>query len=121
MRLLINENIPLDSVAALRKAGHDVVSISERVPGIPDASVMEIAHAEQRIVVTFDRDYGELVFRRRLPRPGGVLYLRFLPASPLEPAEYLTRLISSGIELEGNFTTANREQVRQRPLGKEGN
>jgi len=120
MRLLINENIPLASVIALREAGHDVVSITEHSPGISDESVMEIAHDERRVVVTFDRDYGELVFRRRLPMPGGVLYLRFPPASPLEPAEYLARLIAAGIELEGKFTTGDREQVRQRPLAHEG-
>ncbi len=120
MRLLINENIPLASVSALREAGHDVLSITERSPGIPDESVMAIAHDEKRVVVTFDRDYGELLFRRRLPLPGGVLYLRFLPVSPLEPAEYLARLAAVGIELEGKFTTADREQVRQRPLGHGG-
>ncbi len=76
MRLLINENIPLASVAVLRKAGHDVGSVTEDSPGISDETVMQRAHAEDRIVVTFDRDYGELVFRRRLPTPGGVLYLR---------------------------------------------
>nr|VFJ99570.1 MAG: Predicted nuclease, contains PIN domain, potential toxin-antitoxin system component [Candidatus Kentron sp. LFY] len=118
MRLLINENIPLASVAALRKAGHDVVSMTEQSPGITDEAVMDIAHAEQRIVVTFNRDYGELVFRRQLPLPGGVLYLRFLPVSPLEPAEYLARLIAAGIKLEGKFTTGDREQVRQRPLDR---
>ncbi len=116
MLLLINENIPLASMNAMREAGHDVVSITERSPGITDEAVMDIAHAEQRIVMTFDRDYGELVFRRRLPMPGGVLYLRFLPGSPLEPAEYLARLISAGIVLEGKFTTGDRERVRQRPL-----
>jgi len=105
MRLLINENIPLASVNAMREAEHDVVSNTERSPGIADEAVMDIAHSEQRIVMTFDRDYGELVFRRQLPLPGGVLYLRFLPRSPLEPAEYLARLISAGIELEGSFTT----------------
>ncbi|NJN46869.1 MAG: DUF5615 family PIN-like protein [Candidatus Competibacteraceae bacterium] len=116
MRLLINENIPLASVAALREAGHDVVSITERSHGISDESVMAIAHAKHRIVVSFDRDYGELTFHRRLPMPSGVLYLRVLPVSALEPAAYLDRLISAGIELEGKFTTGDREQVRQRPL-----
>lgn len=63
-----------------------------------------------------NRDYGELVFRRKLPTPGGVLYLRFYPANPREPAAYITQLIASGIKLEGRFTTADRSQVRQRPL-----
>lgn len=112
----MNENVPLVSVVALRDAGHDVVSITEDSPGIPDEMVMQRAYAENRIVVTFDRDYGELVFRRRLPAPNGVLYLRFPPATPLEPAEYIARLLASGIELEDRFTTADRDQVRQRPV-----
>jgi predicted nuclease of predicted toxin-antitoxin system len=116
VKLLVNENIPLASVAALRDAGHDVASITEDSPGIPDEVVMQRAHAENRIVVTFDRDYGELMFRRRLPRPAGVLYLRFLPSTPLEPAAYIAQLIADKIELEGRFTTADRYQVRQRPL-----
>ncbi len=101
MRLLANENIPLVSVRILRETGHDVVSITERSPGILDEAVMEIGHTEQRIIITFDRDYGELVFRRRLPAPAGVLYLRFLPMLPLEPAEYVAQLIASVIALKG--------------------
>jgi len=89
VRLLVNENIPLASVAALREAGHDVASITENSPGISDEAVMQRARADDRIIVTFDSDYGELVFRRRLPTPGGVLYLRFLPENPLEPASYI--------------------------------
>ena len=79
-------------------------------------AVMQRARADDRIIVTFDSDYGELVFRRRLPTPGGVLYLRFLPENPLEPVSYIAGLIAAKIELEGRFTTADRNQVRQRPL-----
>jgi predicted nuclease of predicted toxin-antitoxin system len=116
MRLLANENIPLTSVVELREMGHDVISITERSPGLSDVAVMQLAHDEDRVIVTFDRDYGELVFRQQLPLPGGVLYLRFLPMSGLEPAEYIGRLVASGIELQDKFKTAERDQVRQRPL-----
>jgi len=119
MRLLANENIPPASVSALREAGHDVGSVAERSPGISDAAVMEMAHAENRIILTFDRDYGELIFHRHRPAPAGVLYLRCLPASPLEPARYVAQLLASRIELEGRFTTGDREQVRQRPMAVE--
>lgn len=67
MRLLANENIPLASVATLRRAAHDVVSVMERSPGFPDEEVLRLAHSEARIILTFDRDYGELVYRHRLP------------------------------------------------------
>lgn len=116
MRLLINENIPQANVTALRDAGHDVASVAELAPRISDTKVMTIAHEEQRVVVTFDRDYGALVFGQKLPMPGGVLYLRFQPVFPTEPAEYLIRLIEAGIELEGKFTTSTRKKMRQRSL-----
>jgi len=84
MRLLLNENIPLASVRALREAGHDVLAITEYSPGITDQEVLQLAQRENRIVVTFDRDYGELIYRRGLPVPNGILYLRFSPKTPLE-------------------------------------
>nr|VFK54095.1 MAG: Predicted nuclease, contains PIN domain, potential toxin-antitoxin system component [Candidatus Kentron sp. TC] len=116
MKLLANENIPLTSVHVLREAGHDVLSMTEESPGTSDEMVMRRACMENRIIVTFDRDYGELIFRRRLAAPDGVLYFRFLPETPLEPANYIARLIANGIGLSGKFTTAERERVRQRPV-----
>ena len=118
MKLLANENIPLDSVRSLRSGGHDVVSISERSPGISDEDVIRIARAENRIIVTFDRDYGELVFRRGSPPPAGILYLRFVPNDPSEVATYVSRLIANGIDLERRFTTADRGRVRQTMLDR---
>jgi predicted nuclease of predicted toxin-antitoxin system len=116
MRVLANENIPLASVVSLRQAGHDVLSVTEFSPGISDKEVLRLAHSQARVILTFDRDYGELVFRHRLPVPAGVVYLRFSPASPIEPASYFAQLIANGIELAGKFSTGDREQVRQRPL-----
>ena len=118
MKLLANENIPLESVRSLRVGGHDVVSISERPPGISDESVIQIARTENRIIITFDRDYGELLFRRGLPVPAGILYLRFVPRGPSEVATYVSRLIEDGIDLEGRFTTADRGRVRQTMLDR---
>jgi predicted nuclease of predicted toxin-antitoxin system len=63
MRLLADENIPLESVRALRDAGHDVYAASEGVRGEPDERHLARAIAEDRLIVTFDRDFGELVTR----------------------------------------------------------
>lgn len=116
MRLLANENIPLATVEVLRQAGEDVVSVTEDSPGASDEAVIEWARQEGRIVVTFDRDYGELVFHHRLPPPAGVLYMRFEPESPIEPAAFIARLKEDGVELEGRFTMVNRDGIRQRPI-----
>lgn len=84
LRLLTNENFPLASVRALRCAGFDVFSGSESLPGAKDDAVLKLAADQGRILLTFDRDYGELVYHHRLPCPPAIVYLRFDPATPTE-------------------------------------
>lgn len=118
MLFIADENFPLPSIRMLRSAGHDVVAIITDSPGAADEVILARAVRETRIVLTFDRDFGELVYRLRLPPPHGVVYFRFDPATPTEPAEYLLKLISDQeLSLEQRFTVADRRQVRQRPLG----
>lgn len=117
MRFLANENFPLPSVLRLRQAGYDVTAISEDAPGAKDFEVLARASREQRIVLTFDRDYGELIYRLGLPAPFGVIYFRFDPITPDEPAEQLIHLLGvPGLSLEKRFTVVERGQLRQRPL-----
>ncbi|GAB4526219.1 MAG: hypothetical protein Kow0063_00200 [Anaerolineae bacterium] len=117
MRFIANENFPLGSVRRLREVGHEVYAIIEDSPGAKDQEVLIRAAEEQCIVLTFDRDYGELIYRWRLSIPEGIVYFRFNPATPQEPAEYLLRLLAvSSLSLEGKFTVVERERVRQRPL-----
>src|SRR5437763_15649667 len=85
MRFLANENFPNAAIAALNAAGHEVVSVRLTAPGASDASALERAVRERRILLTFDKDFGELarasglpvtcgivLFRTRMPRPGDV-------------------------------------------------
>jgi predicted nuclease of predicted toxin-antitoxin system len=117
MRWLANENYPRASIALLRQAGLDVLAISETAPSINDEDVLALANTEQRVILTFDRDYGELIFRRLLPCSSGVIYFRFIPMTPTEPAERLLQLLGiAGLQLEGLFTTAECQHVRQRPM-----
>lgn len=117
MRFLANENFPLISVNCLREAGYDITSITENSPGIADAEVLVRAADEERIILTFDRDYGELIYRMGMSSPMGVVYYRYNPLTPEEPAQDLLRLLSlEGISLEQKFTVVERNQVRQRPL-----
>jgi predicted nuclease of predicted toxin-antitoxin system len=119
MQFLANENIPIASIHKLRHQGYDVVAVIEIMPGAKDRQVMEKANRESRITLTFDRDYGELVFRFKLPLPAGVVYLRFIPVNPEEPANYILDLLENkNLVLEGKFTVGRRNRVRQQPLGK---
>ena len=117
MRFLANENIPLPSIRLLRQAGYDITAIIEDSPGIPDTSVLARAADEQRIILTFDRDYGELIYRQRLRSPSGIIYLRFQPQTPTEPAEVLLNLFQrKDLEFQQRFTVVSRDQIRQRNL-----
>ncbi len=117
MRFLANENFPLVSVRLLQEAGHDVVAIINDAPGTKDPEVLARAFHEERIILTFDRDYGELIYRFGQTAPLGIVYFRFDPLSPEEPAEHLLQLLTvGGLSLEKRFTVTERGQVRQRPL-----
>ena len=117
MRLLADENVPLPSVDALRAAGYDVASIARESPGLSDPAVLTRALAEDRIIVTFDRDFGELIFARGEAGRPGVILLRFVPASPTEPADLVSELLDRpGLALAGYFTVVDREHIRQRRL-----
>jgi predicted nuclease of predicted toxin-antitoxin system len=85
-------------------------------PGATDEQVMARAANESRILVTFDKDFGELVYRRGLPPPAGIVLLRFDPQSPESTADRLSALIATGHELAGRFTVLTRRAVRSLPL-----
>jgi predicted nuclease of predicted toxin-antitoxin system len=117
MLLLANENIPLASVKALRTAGHDVLSITELQPGITDAEVMAMAHAQKRCIVTFDRDYGELIFVNRLPTPPAVFYLRVAPSTPHAAAQAVPALLQElGNQTTDGFFVVDTQSYRRRPM-----
>lgn len=72
---IADENIDAPIIARLRADGLDILSVGELDPGIDDDRVLEIANQQSRILITSDRDFGELVFR--LGRSAaGILLLR---------------------------------------------
>ncbi len=75
--------------ACMRPAGHDVYSATEAKPGAADLRLLERAIREDRLIVTFDRDFGELAVRRPNRPAAGVLLLRISPKS----ANQVTRLL----------------------------
>jgi predicted nuclease of predicted toxin-antitoxin system len=117
VRLLADENVPAPSVALLRAAGHDVVYVLEERPGIPDPEVATWGHDERRVVVTFDRDLGELLVRGRAPAPPGLVLLRFVPLTPTHAGEVVAALAARpDLALEGRLTVVDHQKIRQRPL-----
>jgi predicted nuclease of predicted toxin-antitoxin system len=95
MRLCANENIPGDGVAALRRQGHDVLWVREAMPGATDEQVIERAIAEQRLLLTFDKDFGELAFRHGRKAAAGVVLFRINQPSAAAVAETIARVLAS--------------------------
>jgi len=93
VKLFANENFPKASVLLLREFGYDITSIGEDQPGISDQSVLEMAQNQQRLIITFDRDYGELIFKYDYKPNQGVLYLRLSEYSPEAPAKIVHDLL----------------------------
>ena len=116
LRLLLNENFPAPSVAILRQAGFDLISIAESHASIDDVDVLALAVREQRCIVTFDRDYGELLFARRCPAPPAVILLRVVSYRPEEPAQWVMQLVADEKECLGRFTVLDDGGIRSRPL-----
>jgi hypothetical protein len=78
---------------------------------------MARAVLENRIILTFDRDYGELIYSRMLPAPAGVVHFRFLPSTPEEAGHRLLDLFGADeITLEAFYTVIDQNQIRQRRL-----
>jgi predicted nuclease of predicted toxin-antitoxin system len=116
VRILLNENFPAPSVQPLRDAGLDVLAIAESCSGMKDPEVLELAVAEQRWLVTFDRDYGELIFARKNPAPSAVILFRGASYRPEEPAEWMLRLLQNREECPNKFVIFDGETSRSRSL-----
>ena len=116
MKFLANENFPQTSVRLLLAAGHEVASASLLYWGQPDENILSQAAAAQSVILTFDRDYGKLIYQLNLPKPGGILYFRMQPATPDEPARLIFDFLHQNLPIEGFFTTISRNRIRQRPI-----
>lgn len=119
MRFLADENFPGNSVRLLQERGLDVMQIAVSEQGNPDEWVLRKAVAEERIILTFDRDFGDLVYHHGQPAPAaGIAFFRAKTFTPTEPAEWLLRLLAQQMKLAGFFTTITPELTRQRELPK---
>jgi predicted nuclease of predicted toxin-antitoxin system len=114
--LLANENVPAHSVRLLRDAGYDVAYVAESHAGIGDDAVLDWAVREGRWIVTFDRDYGDLVFARGRATPRCVVFLRLSEYRPEDVAERLLPILGDAESFHGHFVVVESDTVRKRPL-----
>lgn len=114
--LLANENWPRPALLALRAAGIDTDAVAEVMPGASDAQVLSYAAAQRRWVLTFDRDYGELVFARSVPPPPAIVYLRQGAYPPDWPAQVVLDLLARAEWVSGHLVVVSGRALRRRAL-----
>ena len=118
-KFIADENIPLEVVQFLIQKGIDIKSISLMSPGVNDESVLHIASQEDRIIITFDKDFGELVFGSR-KKSKGVVLLRIHPQSLEMILQLIQKLLSlvsvSKVNLSISFCVVEEHRIRILPL-----
>ena len=91
MNFLADESVDQPIVVRLRDDGHDVVAVAEIAPTIPDTAVLAQANQRGDLLLTADKDFGELVFRRKLLSTRGVVLLRLAGLSSHRKAELVSK------------------------------
>ena len=116
MRLLADENIPSLVVEFISARGHDAIWIAEKAPGISDQEVLSFATVERRTLITFDTDFGELVFRLGLSAPFGIILFRLPPDSPSSIAQTVVEVLESRTDWTKHFSVVDKNRIRTRFL-----
>jgi predicted nuclease of predicted toxin-antitoxin system len=112
MNFVADESCAGPVIRALREAGHDVVAIAEVAKGATDEAVLDRALNEKRVLITEDRDFGELVYARGRPSTG-VILVRFQSlARRAKPATVIDAVAKLGARLQDAFTVIEPGRVR---------
>lgn len=74
MKFLVDESVEYPLVFHLRSLGFNVLSVAEEFPSLEDKKVLRMAEKEKRIIISNDKDFGELIFRQRRKHKGVILF-----------------------------------------------
>jgi predicted nuclease of predicted toxin-antitoxin system len=116
MQFLVDESAGIGVTEYLRTMGHDVLAVAELSPEIDDETVLAWAVREKRILVTNDKDFGELVFRSGQPHRG-ILLFRLQDESTANRIKVVAAVLQNYAErLPDRFVVVTETSVRVRPL-----
>jgi predicted nuclease of predicted toxin-antitoxin system len=115
-RPLANENFPPLSIRLFRDQGYDVAAVAEGAGCLADPDVLALAVAEKRWIVTFNRNYGELIFARGLPAPSAVVLFRMRSCRLDDLGRVFAGLRDSVPDFDGQFVLVEEAGLWIRPL-----
>lgn len=116
MRFLADENVSRLIIERLRSHGFEVVSVAQTSSGATDPEVLRLAAADELILITEDRDFGELVIRQRL-FVQGVILTELDRLSSARAADLVEKCVAeNGEKLPGHLVVIEPGRIRFRPL-----
>lgn len=114
MNFLADEGVDGPIVAKLRQANFQVAYVAELSPSIDDGTVLSLANQQEAVLITQDKDFGNLIFQQRLVSHG-VILLRLHGIAPQTKAQLLLKSIQDHLDqLEGAFTVISQDKIRIR-------
>jgi hypothetical protein len=116
IRFLANENVTSTTILALRQDGHDVLSVKESMRSEPDDVILSRAQSEERIVVTHDKDFGELAFRSRPPASCGIILFGLSGSGREADNERIVDAPRSRADWAAHLSVVTDSRIRMRPL-----
>jgi len=118
MKLVADENIDYPIIVRLRSQGFEVQAIADLAVGAPDEQVLARSVAEAGVLLTADKDFGDLVFRQRLVTHGVVLVRISGFSNEFRAQAVAEAFITHGAAFQGNFSVIEPGVVRiRRPPG----
>ncbi len=115
MRFLIDESADTRIASPLRRLDHDVTTVAgDHGPALQDTDVLAIAHREQRILITNDKDFGDLIFQRELPHTGIILLRLPLDSTAQQKIAALERLFATHQDQLFRYVVVTPRGVRVR-------
>ena len=115
IKLLIDENAPRSVVETLKKYKFDLLWIREHHRGMKDEEIIQLSLSQDRIVLTFDKDFGELTYRLKMNAPGIILVR--ITNNKICEEKVLKLLKAYGDSLKGYFTVLTETKIRRRKIG----
>ncbi|BCA60441.1 DUF5615 family PIN-like protein [Sphingomonas sp. HMP6] len=115
MELLADENQHPTVVARLRQAGYRVEYVRDSSPGAQDKQILARPDIGSVIFLTYDRDFGDLVFNRGLQPPLAIMYTRLNRAKPEHIADRILALLEAGVAT-GHMITITKDGERLKPF-----
>ncbi|MGE3690964.1 MAG: DUF5615 family PIN-like protein [Novosphingobium sp.] len=115
MKLLADENVHAVVIARLQAGGFEVEAIAESSPGVSDEAILGREDISGLVLITYDRDFGELIFNRKRMAPASLIYSRLGRAEPVFVADRIAEILKEPL-MNGHCYVISKDGVRVRPF-----